>query len=117
MPIQNSISANIVTPLPITGGGTGVITPVTTATAGQYVGWDVNNNLAFNNYLGGYTTTVTAAGTTILTVSAPYQQYFTGSTTQTVQMPAVFTLVLGMVWRIVNLSSGNVTVNSSGGNL
>jgi len=64
----------------------------------------------------GYTTTATAAGTTTLTVSSTQQQYFTGSTTQTVVLPVTSTLVLGQSFRIVNMSSGVVTVNSSGGN-
>ncbi len=117
MAIQNGINANSTTPLPKAGGGTGVNAPVTTATAGEYVGWNAQANVAFNNYLAGYTTTVTAAGTTVLTVASTYQQFFTGATTQTVTMPVVSTLVLGQSWLLVNLSSGNVTVNSSGGNL
>lgn len=64
----------------------------------------------------GYTTTATAAGTTTLTVSSTQQQFFTGVTTQTVVLPVTSTLVLGQSFRIVNMSSGVVTVNSSGGN-
>lgn len=63
-----------------------------------------------------YTTTATAAGTTTLTVSSNYQQYFTGSTTQTVTLPVTSTLTLGQQFLIVNNSTGLVTVNSSGGN-
>jgi len=64
----------------------------------------------------GYTTTATAAGTTTLTVSSTQQQFFTGSTTQTVVLPVTSTLVLGQTFRIVNMSTGVVSVNSSGGN-
>lgn len=67
--------------------------------------------------LFGYTTTATAAGTTTLTVSSTYQQYFTGTTTQTVVMPVASTLALGQSWRIVNNSTGALTINSSGSNL
>ncbi len=63
-----------------------------------------------------YTTTTTAAGTTTLTSSSNYQQYFTGSTTQTVVMPVTSTLTLGYSWRIINNSTGTVTVQSSGAN-
>lgn len=66
--------------------------------------------------LDAYTTTATAAGTTTLTVSSNYQQYFTGTTTQTVTMPVASTLVLGQSFRIVNSSTGIVTVQSSGAN-
>jgi len=62
----------------------------------------------------GYTTTVTAAGSTILTVQSTYWQFFTGSTTQTVVMPVTSTLAEGMTWRIVNSSAGTVTIQSSG---
>lgn len=67
--------------------------------------------------LDAYTTTATAASTTTLTVSSNYQQFFTGSTTQTVVMPVTSTLVLGQSWLIVNNSTGAVTINSSGSNL
>jgi hypothetical protein len=65
----------------------------------------------------GYTTTATAAGTTTLTVSSNYYQRFTGTTTQTVVLPVTSTLVTGMSYAIENVSTGNLTVNSSGGNL
>lgn len=69
------------------------------------------------NSVYGYTTTATAAGTTTLTATSTYLQYFTGSTTQTVQMPVTSTLSLGWSFHICNNSTGNLTVNSSGGNL
>jgi len=65
----------------------------------------------------GYSTTATAAGTTTLTVSSNYKQYFTGSTTQTIVLPVVTTLTLGHTFEIHNNSSGLLTVNSSGSNL
>lgn len=64
-----------------------------------------------------YATTATAAGTTTLTVASKANQFFTGVTTQTVALPVTSTLVLGHQYRIVNNSTGVVTVNSSGGNL
>jgi hypothetical protein len=64
----------------------------------------------------GYATTATAAGTTTLTTASMYQQFFTGSTTQTVTMPVASTLYVGQKWRVVNNSSGVVTVQSSGAN-
>jgi len=65
----------------------------------------------------GYTTTATAAGTTTLTSASNYKQYFTGSTTQTVVLPVVSTLALGVTFEIHNNSSGSLTINSSGSNL
>jgi hypothetical protein len=65
----------------------------------------------------GFTTTATAAGTTTLTSASNYYQRFTGSTTQTVVLPVTSTLVAGVSYEIENASTGNLTVNSSGGNL
>lgn len=64
----------------------------------------------------GYTTTATAAGITSLTSISTFYQFFTGITTQTVTLPDVTSLVLGFSFRIVNNSTGVVTVQSSGGN-
>ena len=64
----------------------------------------------------GYSTTATAAGTTTLTATSNYQQYFTGTTTQTVVLPVVSTLSLGTSYYVNNNSTGIVTVQSSGAN-
>lgn len=64
----------------------------------------------------GYATTATAAGTTTLTSASAYQQYFTGTTTQTVVLPVTSTLALGLSYFIRNNSTGIVTVQSSGAN-
>lgn len=63
-----------------------------------------------------YATTATAAGTTTLTATSAKNQYFTGTTTQTVVLPVTSTLVLGQQFRIVNNSTGLITVQSSGAN-
>src|SRR5437762_7853966 len=62
----------------------------------------MGNNLAItgttlnaSDVNSGYTTTATAAATTTLTSASTYQQFFTGATTQTVQLPVVSTLALG----------------------
>lgn len=88
----------------------------TAATANKLAMRDANGNLTTNNFIEGYTTTATAGGTTTLTVSSTYQQYFTGTSAQTVQMPVASTLVLGQTWLIDNNSTGAVTIQSSGGN-
>jgi len=66
--------------------------------------------------LMGFTTTATAAGTTTLTNTSSYYQQFTGTTTQTVRLPVTSTLVTGWTFHIVNNSTGNVSVQSSGAN-
>lgn len=62
----------------------------------------------------GYTTTVTAAGTTTLTAESTDLQRFTGATTETLVLPDVTTLTLGRTFRIVNESTGSINIQSSG---
>lgn len=96
-----------------TSTGTGVATASTASTLALR---DSNGNLSAANHIEGYTTTATAAGTTTFTVASNYEQFFTGSTTQTVILPVVSTLVLGQSFSITNNSTGVVTVQSSGAN-
>lgn len=105
-----------VTPLGFSSGGTNRNSLPTTAVASSYAAWDVNSNLYANNFLAGFASTVSAAGTTVLTVASAYNQEVTGSTTQTLQMPVTSTLVTGFPFKVINNSSGNVTLTSSGGN-
>ena len=88
---------------------------VLTSTTGGVASWTTPSG----SYaaLVGYTTTATAAGTTTLTASSTYNQFFTGTTTQTIVMPDVTTLTTGWTYHISNNSTGTLTVNSSGGNL
>lgn len=64
----------------------------------------------------GFRTQATAAGTTTLVATDVQVQAFTGSTTQTVQLPVTSTLTTGFSFYIMNDSTGAVTINSSGGN-
>jgi hypothetical protein len=66
--------------------------------------------------LMGYTSTATAAGTTTLDNTSSYYQQFTGSTTQIVKLPVTSTLQTGWTFHIVNNSTGNLSVVSSGSN-
>lgn len=110
-------------------GGTGytLLTPVFTglpsgsgvsagAVASTLAARDANANLTVNSLVESYTTTATAAGTTTLTIASTYLQYFSGATTQTVKLPVANTLVTGQQFMVVNLSTGAVTVQSSGAN-
>jgi hypothetical protein len=94
-------------------GGGGTSTP----TASTISKWDANVNFSANNFITGGQTIATAVGTTTLTVSSPAQTFFTGTTTQTVVLPVASTLTQYQQFLIVNNSTGNVTVNSSGSNL
>ncbi len=113
--VQTMTSPALTTPT-ITGTptGTGV---ATAATASTLVLRDSSANNKSNNNVDNFTTTATAAGTTTLTVGSSKIQEFTGSTTQTVTLPVASTLTTGHAFKIINNSTGNVTVNSSGSNL
>ena len=78
---------------------------------------DANANLQANNFIENAVTTPTAGTTTTLTVSSAKTQQFTGSSTQTVVLPAATTLAVGHQFVITNRSSGAVTVNMNGGSL
>jgi len=107
-------------------GGTTGLTP-NTATTGAVTlagtlalangGTNATSAPAAMASLTGFTTTATAAGTTTLTNTSSFYQVFTGSTTQTIVLPVTSTLALGWTFHICNNSTGNLTLNSSGGNL
>jgi hypothetical protein len=78
---------------------------------------DANINLQANNFIENAVTTPTAGTTTTLTVSSAKYQQFTGSSTQTVVLPAATTLAVGHQFVVMNRSSGAVTVNMNGGGL
>jgi hypothetical protein len=112
-----NFGGNVITiPVSIAQGGTGVTSVTIVPTANMWAGWDSHRDLSANNFISGYNTTVTAAGTTTLTVGSTFQQFFTGTTTQTVLLPVTSTLVDGQSFFIVNNSTGVVTVESSGAN-
>ena len=104
------------TDVAVADGGTGVSSVTIVPTVSSFAGWDANKNFSADSFIANYATTATAAGTTTLTVDSVQQQYFTGATTQTVVLPVTSTLVLGQTFRIVNNSTGTVTVQSSGAN-
>ena len=102
----------------LASAGTGVVTALgvaVTGSGGIALGTGPTITLpVINNLKLGYATTATAAGTTTLTSASANQQFFTGTTTQTVKLPVTSTLVTGMSYRIVNNSTGILTVQSSG---
>lgn len=79
---------------------------------------DQHGNLYSTGFVSEKSSTVTAAGTTTLTVDSPQVQIFTGTTTQTCQLPTTG-VVAGQKWTVINQSSlyDGVTVNSSDGTL
>lgn len=109
-----STSPTLTTPV-FTGlpTGTGV---ASAATASTLASRDSNANSFFNNIGTAYATTATAAGTTTLTAASARNQFFTGTTTQTVKLPQTSTIATGVNYLIVNKSTGIVTVQSNGSN-
>ena len=88
------------------------------STTGKVIKDGASVNVLGKQFVGSFTTTATAAGTTTLTVASNPLQAFTGVTTQTVVLPVVTTLPkTGFGFIIINNSTGNLTVNSSGANL
>ena len=113
-----TISGSTITTSTINSSTIGATTPSTGAfTTLSATGVSTLSNVVLpviDNIKLGYTTTATAAGTTTLTSASNNQQFFTGSTTQTVVLPVTSTLALGLSYLIVNNSTGVVTVQSSG---
>lgn len=69
-----------------------------------------NYNLYGNNVFLKSTTTVSAGGTTILTVNSTAYQYLTGSNTQTYQLPDATTLPISLIFYFNNNSSSALTI-------
>jgi hypothetical protein len=86
--------------LPVGNGGTGVTTAPAEAAR-----------------ILGFTSTPTAAGTTVLTNTSSQYQLFTGTDTQTITLPVTSTIGEGWSFHIVNASTQDLTVESSGANL
>lgn len=109
--INNTVKGN-------TSGGT--TTPsdlalTVLATAATVMYRDSNANSLLNNLALNFGTTVTAAGTTTLSVASGAIQQFTGTTTQIVVLPNATTLVTGFQFQVFNRSTGSVTINKNGG--
>ncbi|HXB12868.1 MAG TPA: hypothetical protein VNZ45_12850 [Bacteroidia bacterium] len=88
---------------------------VTAATASTVVLRDIHANITANSYITSVTTTVTAGSTTTLTNNSTGIQQFTGTTTQTVNLPDATTLTVGQGYLIANRSTGVVTIKDSSG--
>lgn len=83
-----------------------------------------HNGTEFVNVLGtdhfappdGFLSITSSATPVVLTATSPSLIYVTGSVAQTIRLPDVTTLTLGRTFRIINVSTATVTVQSSGAN-
>jgi hypothetical protein len=93
-------------------GGTGV---TASSGANSVVLRDANQNTSLNNIFRNTTSTVSAAGTTVLTAASSFTQVLTGTTTQTYQLPDATTLTNGASFQFNNNSTGALSIvnNSS----
>lgn len=94
--------------------GTGVSSSATASTLDLR---DGNANISANNFVNIGANITSAAGTTTLTVSSKAIQQVTGTTTQTIVLPDATTLVNNHQFKVINGSTGIVTVNMNGGSL
>jgi hypothetical protein len=92
-------------------GGTGV---TASSGASSVVLRDANQNTSLNNIFRNITSTVSAAGTTVLTAASSFTQVLTGSTTQTYQLPDATTLVNGASFQFNNNSTGALSIVNNG---
>ena len=75
---------------------------------------DANGNITANNFFANSATTVSAGGTTVMTVASARIQNLTGTTTQTFQLPDATTLVLSQLFLFNNNSSQSLTITNNG---
>lgn len=113
-----TLQANMRGPQGVPGSMTGPVSATVgnIPSFGNIAGSLLNDSGVPLTQLLGYQAVVSAGGTTVLTVASPRFIVVTGSANQTFTLPVVSTLLTGWKTAILNLSSGTVTVNSSGGN-
>ena len=105
-------SPTITTPV-INGTPSGTGTSVS-PTANTLALRDANSNLSASLLLLGFTSTVTSTTAVTLTLVSNQLQIFTGTSNQTVVLPTT-SVVAGTQFRVINNSTGVITVNASGG--
>lgn len=87
-----------------------------TSGSGNVMARDANGNTFANNYIPGFLPITSSGGTTTLTAASPYYIYITGTQNHTIVMPVATTMQAGQNYRIINVSTGTITVTSSGAN-
>jgi len=98
-----------------TSGSVALLSQTLTFTGGNGITTSVSGQTVTISSIGagGYTSTATGGTTTTLTASSSANQFFTGSTSQTVKLPSTATLTIGQEFFINNLSTGALTIQTS----
>lgn len=94
-----------------TATGTGVSQ---SSSASTLVQRDASQNIFVNNYFSNSTSTVSAGGTTVLTIASSRAQTLTGSSSQTFQLPNATTLTNGNIFLFNNNSSSSLIITNNG---
>lgn len=105
--VANSGSSDVATFS--SGGVLSLATPLAIGSGGTGAG---SGNAAITS-LEGFTSTATSGGTTSLSNTSSYKQFFTGTQNQTITLPATSTLAEGWSFHIVNHGTGTLTVQTS----
>lgn len=96
-------------------GVVGEYIAASTATTSSVTMRDANANIFANNYISNTTSTVSAGGTTVLTVGSSRLQILTGASSQTYQLPNATTLAISAWFTFNNNSSGSLIITNNGG--
>ena len=89
----------------------------TTPTASTIAEWDVNTNLRAKSFVSTITSTTSSSTPIPLSVSSSEYQRITGILPQTITLPNATTLLNAQTFRILNESTGAVTVQDFGSNI
>jgi len=98
-----------------TTGSVALLSQTLTFTGGNGITTSVSGQTVTISSIGagGYTSTATGGTTTTLTASSSANQYFTGSTSQTIKLPSTATLTVGQEFILTNNSTGALTIQTS----
>ena len=91
-----------------------VVGELPTSGASSVVLRDTNQNITVNNLFTNSASTVSAGGTTVMTVASARIQNLTWTLAQTFQLPNATTLVLSQLFLFNNNSSQSLTITNNG---
>lgn len=102
-----SLATGVLNMQPADGSFPGGVSTTTQTFAGYKT---FSNPASSPNFVSGTTSTVSAAGITLMNIASTRIQVLTGSTTQTYQLPNATTLTAGWAYEFNNNSTGLLTI-------